>query len=170
MRATSKGQYFSFDAVIASLIFLLTMISLLSYWYNVRSTMDYQQGEITKQALRVSDIVLTPAYGQAAPNSKCQVGFTEAWGKKVVNYTALDNCKLVDEDGLRNLFGTPYNVTVRVGFVSAAPSLDNITIGLAPDTLEGVTELSKVQRLAAVSKGDGTAPTELAIIEVYLYR
>ncbi len=48
-----KGQYFSFDAIIASVIFVMALVALLSYWHSVKSYLDSQNDEISKEAIQI---------------------------------------------------------------------------------------------------------------------
>ena len=41
-----KGQYFSFDAIVASVIFVLALVALLSYWHSVRSYLEHENSGI----------------------------------------------------------------------------------------------------------------------------
>lgn len=52
-----KGQYFSFDAIIASVIFILLLVSLLSYWNAIRSNLGVEEIELYEEAIRISDVL-----------------------------------------------------------------------------------------------------------------
>ncbi len=59
-QGTRKGQYFSFDAMVAVIIFVLAVSLLTSYWFGVRAIMDAQSDDIAKDALRLSDSLIGP--------------------------------------------------------------------------------------------------------------
>ena len=59
-RQLMKGQYFSFDAIIASVVFVLTVLALMSYWNSVKAGMETYSDETTKEAIRISDLLLSP--------------------------------------------------------------------------------------------------------------
>lgn len=54
-----KGQYFSFDAIVASIIFMLAMSILLGQWFNVRQATDMTNEYMQEDAFRVSDLLLS---------------------------------------------------------------------------------------------------------------
>ncbi len=65
---TRKGQYFSFDAIIASIIFIIAISILSSYWFGVRSVMDSRSENMYNEVIRVSDTLMsegTPTNWQA---------------------------------------------------------------------------------------------------------
>jgi hypothetical protein len=54
-----KGQYFSLDAIVASIIFLLALTMLLNHWYGVRSQIDSSSNYLQYEAHRISNILLS---------------------------------------------------------------------------------------------------------------
>ena len=54
-----KGQYFSFDAIIAAAIFILAVALLLNYWYGVRAVTQSQTRHLGTQAIAMSDTILS---------------------------------------------------------------------------------------------------------------
>jgi len=64
MGRARKGQYFSFDAIIASIIFIIAISVLSSYWFGVRSVMDSRSENMYNEVIRISDMLMsegTPA-------------------------------------------------------------------------------------------------------------
>ncbi|MFA5108059.1 MAG: hypothetical protein WC492_00830 [Candidatus Micrarchaeia archaeon] len=53
-----KGQYFSFDAIIATVIFVMALSILFNHWYAARSQMDEQGNFLQSEAHRISNIFL----------------------------------------------------------------------------------------------------------------
>ncbi len=53
-----KGQYFSFDAIIASVIFILAISLLSAHWYALRAQIDSSSDYVGADAMRVSDLLL----------------------------------------------------------------------------------------------------------------
>jgi len=171
MEKTTKGQYFSFDAIIAVLIFILTMVSLLSYWSNARSAMDSQKSEMTKEALRISDIIFSPPY--SVGSDPCKIGFSEFSNYKILNYSAVENCANADTSGLKEKFGTPFNVVINFGMANPASDLSNVSTNSTfvyelQNGIIQVPEISRVQRISAIRKDDGE--TTVAIVEVLVYK
>lgn len=54
-----KGQYFSFDAIMASVIFILGMSLLVGHWFAVRQTIDPTSDYLTEDVARMSDVLLS---------------------------------------------------------------------------------------------------------------
>lgn len=105
---TKKGLYFSFDAVIASVIFILTLISVISYWHSVHTGMKQEDLMLMEEAMRVSDMILLPEQGNG-------FGFADSFNNKTIvlqkisDYTSSVG---TDEDQIKADAGTPYNVYI----------------------------------------------------------
>jgi len=56
----SKGQYFSFDAIIATVIVVLAMTSLLTYWFSVQSVVDAKSNYLQSEASNLADTLMSP--------------------------------------------------------------------------------------------------------------
>jgi len=54
-----KGQYFSFDAIMASVIFILGMSLLVGHWFAVRQTIDPTSDYLHEDVARMSDVLLS---------------------------------------------------------------------------------------------------------------
>jgi hypothetical protein len=54
-----KGQYFSFDAIIGAVIFIMAIGLLLNYWYGVRAVAQSQERHLGTEALAMSDTLLS---------------------------------------------------------------------------------------------------------------
>ncbi|MFH0927227.1 MAG: hypothetical protein V1822_01485 [Candidatus Micrarchaeota archaeon] len=69
-----KGQYFSFDAIVAAVIFVLAMSILANHWFSLRSQMDEQTLFLQDEALRISDLFLSPGdYNVPGGNPSVQI-------------------------------------------------------------------------------------------------
>lgn len=168
-----KGQYFSFDAIVASVIFVLALMALLSYWHGVRTYLGYQNNDIQKDSIRVSNLLFAPAYPDSAVDSSfdCdsiqRLGFSKKWDSKVLNYSFIvgaESCG-TNQEWLKTRLATPYNVSVRISYVSS--DLDDQLIGGdIPDI--PLKEVVTMRRLATVVEDDGES--HLARIDVRLYR
>ena|SRR3989344_5105992 len=60
MRKAAKGQYFSFDAIIATVIVVMAMATLMTYWFAVQSVVDAKGGRLHSQARDVADALFSP--------------------------------------------------------------------------------------------------------------
>jgi len=56
---TKKGQYLSFDVIVASVIFLISLVMLMSYWQSMKSTVMNENKYLSSTAMLVSDNLLT---------------------------------------------------------------------------------------------------------------
>lgn len=158
-----KGQYFSFDAIIASVIFVLALVALLSYWHSVRSFLDYQNDPLSKEAIRVSNLLFTPP----SPSSNCgtmgRLGLTKDWDDRRVEAAILDCAKTKSGDWLRSVLGTPYGASIKVTNLANGSV---ITIG--GDVPVSAANVVKIRRLATVI--NATGGTYLAAIDLSMYR
>lgn len=167
-----KGQYFSFDAIVASVIFVLALVALLSYWHSVKSFLDYQNDPISKEAIRISNLLFTPS----SPSSDCdsleRFGMALSWSDRRVNSSIIECAvqktnNLVDPnagpDWLHTKLGTQYLTSIDITNVTGGPA---ISIGnTAP---ANVLHIVKIRRLATVLAEDGT--TYLVNIDLSLYK
>ena len=60
MMNAMKGQYFSFDAIIATVIMVLATTTLVSYWFGVQSVVDSRNNSIEADAMRIADSLVSP--------------------------------------------------------------------------------------------------------------
>lgn len=157
-----KGQYFSFDAIMASVIFVLALVALLSYWHSVRSFLDFQNDQISKDAITVSNLLFTPA----SPSADCagmeKLGFALDWADRRVNQSVIDCSKSQTQEWLRSRLGTAYNVSIK--FTDLA---DGSSTFVGGDVPAGATNVVKIRRVATVMNGTSTY---LATVDLSLYQ
>ena len=55
-----KGQYFTFDVIVAGIIAVFTLILLLSYWRYALENSTLVKDTLTKEAIRVSNLLMSP--------------------------------------------------------------------------------------------------------------
>ncbi len=53
-----KGQYFSFDAVIAAVIFIMAFTTILAYWQAIKYDLESKDDLLNKEALSISNSIL----------------------------------------------------------------------------------------------------------------
>lgn len=158
-----KGQYFSFDAIMASVIFVLALVALLSYWHSVRSFLDFQNDQISKDAIKVSNLLFTPA----SPSSDCatmdRLGLALDWADRRANQSVIDCAKSQSQDWLRSKLGTPYGVSIKI------TNLQNgSTEFVGGDVPNGTANVVKIRRLATIM--NSTNGTYLASVDLSLYQ
>lgn len=159
-----KGQYFSFDAIIASVIFVLALVALLSYWHSVRSFLDYQNDPLSKDAIRVSNLLFTPSSPSAAScDSMDRLGFARAWDDRRVNQSIVDCAGAQSQSWLRQKLSTAYGASI---IITNLADGSVTTIGGAVPA--GTANVVKIRRLATVA--NSTGGTSLAAIDLSMYR
>ncbi len=158
-----KGQYFSFDAIIASVIFVLALVALLSYWHSVRSFLDFQNDALSKDAVRVSNLLFTPA---SPTGSDCatmeRLGLANSWNDRRLNESLVYCAASQTDEWLKDKLGTANNLSIRVENLANGTVT---TIGSVPPT--SATDVIKVRRLASIV--NSTDDTYLAIIDMSVY-
>lgn len=102
-----KGQYFSFDAVIATVIMVLAFSSLVAYWYGAQAVVEERTDSRLADANRVAEALLSPGspgnWENGIPLSEVrQIGITKAFGNE------LDDGKI---NALMNLAASHYDIS-----------------------------------------------------------
>jgi len=143
-----KGQYFSFDAIIASVIFILALVALLSYWHSVRSFLDYQNDQLSKDAVRISNLLFTPPEPSTSCGSMSRLGFAFSYDDRRVNSEVIE-CAITasgsNEEWLQEVTGTPFNVYLEITNVA-----DGNKMEIGTPQGEEVTNVVNIRRLATV--------------------
>ena len=172
-RQLMKGQYFSLDAIIASVVVVLTVLAIMSYWNSVKAGMETYADETTKEAIRISDLLLSPpepleitdCSGTADKEVK-RLGFAVSWENRQLSKQLLTNCQSITQENLRSLLGTPYNVSIFVN--SSSGSFDSLQIGKSFEDTPQSKNAAKVRRLVALR--DDTGEATLATMDILVYQ
>ena len=56
---TKKGQYFSFDAITAVIIFIITISLVVSYWFTIQGVINTNDSDAYRVAIRISDTLVS---------------------------------------------------------------------------------------------------------------
>jgi hypothetical protein len=164
---TRKGQYFSFDAIIAAVIFVLTLIMLLSYWYSVRSYLDFQANDLNKEATRLSNLLLLPSSGDC--QSLQRLGLANSFTDKRMNLSLLDCLnENMSAAQVRSNLSSSYDVSIVV-----TDTFDNkeYIFGADPtkkDFSKNQKEISKFRRVGTIANVSNE--DHMATIDLYVYR
>lgn len=177
-----KGQYFSFDAIIATVIFILALLALLSYWHSLRTSLDVQSGDITKEAIRISDALLTPGYDPRVEVARdcaamTQLGLGVSWSDKRIDNDKFQCAKGLRDD-LSSKLTSPYSVSVEVRRGNA---VEFIGKDLSAINRDAIRNIARVRRIATLVEFGPLPPPpeaqirpvareELVIMDVYVYR
>ncbi len=146
---TKKGQYFSFDAIIASVIFILTFMAIVTYWFSVKSSLESKDDQISKEAARITDSMLTPAY------------LTNSYKDKRVNASELFALPS-DESALKRMFNSPYNISI---VISTQAGNQILSKGPNP-SLINTANTARVRRIFVFYNSTYESP---AALDLYLY-
>ncbi|MDD5339927.1 MAG: hypothetical protein PHV13_01620 [Candidatus ainarchaeum sp.] len=165
-----KGQYFSFDAIIAAVIFVMALVALLSYWHSVKSYLDYQADPLSRESVRISNLLFTPP----SPSPDCmemsRLGFSLGWDDRRVNSSIVECASLragVSPNWLKQMLGTGYDVSITVSDLSSDIPATVAVIGGSADDVKNAKEVVKMRRLATVVNPDGS--TYLAAFDLSIY-
>lgn len=159
-----KGQYFSFDAIIASVIFIMAIVLLLSYWHSVKVFLDYQTSDVAKETMKVASLLFVPSFPEGADCSGIEnLGFAQSWEDKRLRGELLDCSRTQGTGWLKEKLGIPYNVSIRVTHLD-----DNSWYYIGDDIPSDAGEAVNMRRAAAIVNPDGS--TRLATIDITLYR
>ncbi len=145
-----KGQYFSFDAIVASVIFILTFISFLSYWFSVKSALDSKDEELSREAARITDGMFTPAF------------FTDSSGKNVVKRSTLLELPSGEAE-LKRTFNSPYSLFI---VVTTEKGTEILRKGGDPENMK-TANVAKVRRIFVLYVNDSYQIP--AALDLYLY-
>ena len=158
-----KGQYFSFDAIIASVIFVLALVALLSYWHSVRSFLDFQSDALSKDAVKISNNLFMPSSPSSACNDIERLGFAFDWDNRKLNESVIACAEGKNLQWLKNVTGASHDLYITIeNLADGSVRL----IGEEPD--EEQRDVVNMRRLASVQKPNGE--TYLAIVDLTVYR
>ncbi len=153
-----KGQYFSFDAIVASIIFILTFISLVSYWFSVKSGLESKDEEISKEAARITDSMLTPSF------------LANSYEDRKVDKSRIEDLSLKSQQELKKMFNTQYNLSI---VITTESGTKFAAIGPDPEdpadsgVFSDAANIAKIRRVF-VLRINGTYETPAAL-DLYLY-
>jgi len=160
-----KGQYFSFDAIVASVIFVLTLIMLLSYWQSVRTYLDYQSNDLNKEAVRISYMLFSQPDTRDCSQLK-QFGLALSLTDKRMDEKMLIDCQQVD---LKKTLSSAFNVSIGVTDVYNDATKYKYVFGVSPENLPpNLKEVSRLRRVGTIATQSGI--DHVAYVDIYVYR
>jgi hypothetical protein len=162
---SKKGQYFSFDAIMATLVFLLAVSLLSNYWFGVRAAAE--KGDDTyKEALRISDSLL----GEGVPQNWHTGSTAYSFGLAKTNATAeLDKAKILrfisllasNYTGVREGLRTAEHIHISIEELSATPPIPLYSGGRIPNA---ATTAVTVSRISTMTNGAVLKPVKLTLV------
>ena len=138
-----KGQYFSFDAIVAAIIVVLAFSLFASYWFSMQSITDSRVTDMRQDAMRVSEALLSPGtpgnWASLPPDKVSQAGIANGFGlelntTKIIALQNIGNTNPPQQGAarLRNLFSVPGNIYVTIIRADSNIGPPASTIGMAP--------------------------------------
>ncbi len=114
-----KGQFFSYDGIVAGILFILLLTLLYTYWNSLRSTISVRIDDSTRIAMSVSTLLLTPGnpvnWNYTNFN---QLGLTVGANTIRISEEKVGNLSLVamDYNKLKEKLGVgPYEISIQIG-------------------------------------------------------
>jgi len=130
MMKSMKGQYFSFDAIIATVIMVLATTSLVAYWFGVEAVVEARNNSLHDDAMRIAESLVTPGVPANWPalglDNTYQIGLANGYANEL-NKTAIETLS-----NLANPAVSAGNYTA-VGTILKAPVLYFIRIEQVDD-------------------------------------
>lgn len=167
-----RGQYFSFDAMIASIIFILTFVSLLSYWHGVRLTVDNPHEELVGEALRISNMLLSPGYPADQPCANMnEIGFALSLKDKRLNSSKIA-CFETLVSNTPNVLKTKFGTIKEVALEITTYDGNSDKIGVLPyeASISGnVSSAAKISRVVSIYD-DNSGKETPATIDLFIYQ
>jgi hypothetical protein len=163
-----KGQYFSFDAIIAAVIFVMALVALLSYWHSVKAYLDYQTDPLSRDAVRISNLLFTPPSPSPVCSAMSRLGFSLGWEDRRIDSSVITCARDIASSNpawLKQKLGTPYEVSIKVTELSDPLTTVAVIGGPVPSDAK---EVVRMRRLATVVKPDGHS-TYLAAFDLSMY-
>ncbi|MCS7109251.1 MAG: hypothetical protein NZ903_00440 [Candidatus Micrarchaeota archaeon] len=128
-----KGQFFSYDAIVAGILFVLLLTLLYNYWNSLRTTISVRIDDASRIALSVSNILLTPGYPMNWNASNFnQIGLAKDYNTIELSEEKVSNLSFLsytDYSKMKEKLGVgPYDIYITVGDASIGmPPLENVS-------------------------------------------
>lgn len=157
-----KGQYFSFDAIIGGVIFILTAMALFSYWYGISGTLDQRHESLAKEAFRISEMLYTPI----------DPGLAVDWRDAHLNYSRVGEI-CGSGTSPQEAFGSGYGVSISFNEVDKEKDpegrgrIDPVCVwGLKEEDIQS-ENIYRFRRTASYQYEDGN--TTLGYVDIFVY-
>lgn len=149
-----KGQYFSFDAIIGGVIFILTAMALFSYWYGVTGAFDQQHELLAREAFRVSEMLFAPL----------EPGVAVDWKDAHLNLSEVKK-RCGGNENPKDAFGSGYMLSLSFNQVSESGGISKICAWGEENMQSG--SLYRLRRTASFM--DEGRDTTLGYVDIFVY-
>ncbi len=112
LRKKRKGQFFSYDAIVAGSIFVLVLGIFLFYWWGITQSISFERDDMQSEASRLGDTLLTPGNPASwAPN--CQTALSIGLAANYSSTNVIDRSKIdaLNNSCIDSFRGPGYNST-----------------------------------------------------------
>lgn len=181
-----KGQVWSYDLIVASIIFVAAMAILAYFWWSARTNMSEDKEAIIRESLKVSDVLMSPGIpanwntlvdlsDQTTWSNVQQIGLANSWTNPSLSIDKvykLVNMSITNYSYTQTLIRSNYNFYMEFKFRNTSNSNleqpvlmnnENITAGIDPTV--GNTALT----VKAVARDDRIAVYDNSIVIMRLY-
>lgn len=128
-----KGQVWSYDLIIGSIIFIIAMGILAFFWWSAQTNMSENKDLVAKESIKVSDVLLSPGIPQnwnelvdvntpSTWGNVQQFGLAERWDS---NKLSIDKLYKLREISLRNYSFAKSRVRSRYDFFFELVGINN---------------------------------------------
>ena len=158
-----RGQYFSFDAIVASVIFILALVTLLSTWHSLRTGLEHQSSPLGFEALRIGEALLTPGSPVTTDCAEMtSLGLAISWSDRRLDDEKLASCATLSAGELKGKLGTAYDISI---FLNGEHVLGENVDNLRPI----LTEITRVRKVVSLYNSTEER-AGLAYLDIYVYR
>ncbi len=169
-----KAQYFSFDVMIASIIFVLSFTLLFSFWSQTQSIEQTKDNNIANIGLKISNTLLTAGNPPDWTNFPIQIGLyhnstdPRVYENKVdwlINYNYSDKIKY---NRLKeNLGCAGYDIGFSFEIYNSSSLIDTKTAHLPPSNASNVYIITRSSPYCSSCSGQ---TTKFVKIKIYLWK
>jgi hypothetical protein len=179
-----KGQVWSYDLIIASIVFVMAMAVLAFFWWSVRTNMSEDKEAIIRESFKVSDVLMSPGIpqnwsmlvnlsDQSTWSNVQEIGLAESWTNGSISADKLYkliNMSSANSSIVQNKLRSRYNFYLQFVFRNTSnnnleqPLLMNKTAIVAGDN-----PLYNPATVQAIAKDDRIAVYNNSIVIMRLY-
>jgi hypothetical protein len=172
-----KGQYFSFDAIVATVIIVIAISSLLGYWFSAQSIIESRANPMYADALRVAETIMSP--GVPSNWTEYNIGEAKTVGLSTGTANELDETKVDELAALasssqenysyvgRLLRTSGFNYYILINQSDVETGGYSAAIGNSSYSAASNVEVVVAHRGATISWGGKKVPLK---VSVFLYR
>jgi hypothetical protein len=176
-----KGQVWSYDLIVGSIIFVIAMGILAFFWWSARTNISENKDAMVAESAKVSDVLMSPGIpanwnmlvkltDQSTWANVQQIGLAEDWGSNILSIDKLykfTNMSLLNYPAVKSKIRSRYNfymeLKLRNNSVEVGVKMNgtNIQAGLPYNELTAKT-IAKTDRVAVYNN-------TVVILKLYIW-